>query len=110
MHRRRHQVILRCENDRSEESPKAKLYDKRCVCEVYFASVVDCSEGRRRAFEAWWHVLPQLAFSEPFPERMFRDILPALVIIGRMYRMLSITTDEWRENKKILDEKESDWS
>ena len=41
---------------------------------------------------------------------MFRslwDVLPAPVLIGRQYRRPSFTTDEWREKKKILAEKES---
>ena len=32
------------------------------------------------------------------------------VLTGRMYRRPSITKDEWREKKKIFDERESDWS
>ena len=32
------------------------------------------------------------------------------VLIGRTYRRPSITKDEWREKKKIFDERESDWS
>ena len=32
------------------------------------------------------------------------------VLMGHMCRRPSITKDEWREKKKIFDERESDWS
>ena len=55
-------------------------------------------------------MFPQLVFSESVPEHMLRDILPAPVLLGRQYRRPSITIDEWREMKRIFDEKESEWS
>ena len=62
------------------------------------------------AYETWWHVFPQLVFSESFPDRMFWNMRPAAVFMGRMYRRSSITTDERRGKKIIFGEYESGWS
>ena len=55
-------------------------------------------------------MFPQLVFSKSVPEDMFWDMPPAPVLVGRQCRRPSITTDGWLEKKKILDEKESEWS
>ena len=55
-------------------------------------------------------MFPQLVLSESVPEHMFWYMLPAPALIGRQSRRPSFTTDERLEKKKILDEKESEWS
>ena len=62
------------------------------------------------ACETWKHVFPKLVFSISDPEHMFWEMPPSTSTHRSSVQKAFMTTDEWREKKKILDVKESNWS